>query len=144
MKMFGRPDRKGPKPDEESIALLMDMLGAANEETLSGCRQVIAAALMHSEQNDTGFEAYRWASESLKVYKEPGWVPARLDLDADTVAEMKRVKGLHRHEGSAIRRMLAEMLLAMVPDVDLDGCAAIAFSGDNAAIGHTQFSVLAR
>jgi hypothetical protein len=41
-------------------------------------------------------------------------------------------------------RFLADTLAGLVPDVDVSECACIGFSGDNDAVGHTYFAVLAR
>ena len=141
--LVNRLRNKGGQPDEARVAQLRQMLDEAGPETLRGCRRVVAIAIVHSQPHKTEHSPRKWATEFLKQYKRPGWVPESLEATRDTPVTMTQMRDLPRREGSAIRRSLAELLAEIAPDADLEKCSAIAFSGENPALGYTQFSVLA-
>lgn len=137
------PGPGGP-PDEVAAERIRGMLGEAGATTLRGCSQILAIAIVHERPHLTGHPAEEIARTFVEQYKAPGWVPADLTLEAHTPVEM-----VHRPDAASLQStesngVLAETVSKLAPTANLDECSAIGFSGDNPALGHTFFSILAK
>jgi WD40 repeat protein len=136
------------EPTNETLdgrsARLLFMLGKANATTLHGRTQVAAAAILHERKNPTRLEAWEIADKFVQQDKAPGWVPAELTVDRETPVEMVLRHDTASLTGPEANAILADTIARLVPDVDLSNCACIGFSGDNDALGHAYYAILAR
>lgn len=128
---------------EGRSAQLLFMLGKADAMTLSGRTKIVAAAILHERKNPTRLDAWEIADKFVQQYKAPGWVPAELTVHRDTPVEMILRNDAASLEGPEANAILADSIARLVPDVELNHCACIGFSGDNEATGHTHFAILA-
>jgi len=146
MSILDRLRKKSSKPTASAAsrsAQLQLKLGKATSTTLNGCTQVAAIAILHERPNTSGFSEQRWARETLKQYKAPGWVPAALRVSDTTPVKMIHQKRTGSIDGPTANAVLADALATLAPATDPGSSECIAFSGDNGALGHTFFAVLA-
>lgn len=123
---------------------ILGALGRATGDTLRGATRILAVAILHERPHTTSHTAEHIAGLFVEQYKASGWVPPTLRVLPGTPVAMRRRPDAARLDGRSSNAILAEMLGALAPDIDPATCVAIGFSGDNPALGHTFFGVLAQ
>jgi hypothetical protein len=138
----GPPGRPSPE-DAAARIVVAGMLDGADATALTGCTRIVAVAILHDLPHLTGHTANHIAGLFVEQDKGLGWIPDALTVEPDTPVRM-----VHRPDASLLQTsetnaILAQTLVELAPDPDLRDCSAIGISGDNPALGHTTFAVLA-
>jgi hypothetical protein len=142
-RLFGWMGSKEKVSTEEAEALIREKLANAGSGTLIGCKHIIAIAILHELPMQPSFSIKKIAGLFVDQYKQPGWIPRDIVvLDGIGVESIHRENAGRMSPGES-NQILAEKLAAMVKPKAVASCSAITFSGDNAALGHTFFAVVA-
>ena len=144
-KKWWKSKRKGKaNPDSERVDAVVEKMRTAGPKTLADCNKILAVAILHENMDHTGTSAIDRATWLVQYYKKPGWVPDTLSVGANTPTTSERVSGISRFDQSRSNRLLAEHLVRLAPEVDIDRAEAIGFRGGTAATGELVVGVLAR
>ncbi len=137
------PQGRPAAADTAARIVIAGMLDGADAATLTGCTRVVAVAIVHALPHLTGHPANHIASLFVEQDKARGWIPVSLTVEPDTPVRMVQRPDVSHLRTSEVNAILAEILFDLAPDVDLRECSAIGISGENPALGHTYFAVLA-
>lgn len=142
-KLFGKSKPKVEVSVEDAASQLREKLANATSTTLSECQHIIAIAILHELPMQPSYSVRKIAGLFVDQYKKPGWIPNDLEL-----LNAAGVESIHRETAGQMpsaesNQILADKLATMVKPKAVASCSAIAFSGDNPALGHTFFAVVA-
>ncbi len=130
--------------DSERVDAVVEKMRTAGPKTLADCNKILAVAILHDNKDHTGTSATDRATWLVQHYKKPGWVPGTLSVGANTPTMNEQVSGISRFDQSRSNRLLAEHLVRLAPEVDIDRAEAIGFRGGTTATGKLVVGVLAR
>jgi len=143
-KLWGKSKSDPEEAAKEATSQIRKKLADAGPTTLSACSQIVAIAILHEYPMQPDFSVRKLAGLFVDQYKKPGWIPYSLMVGSGTPIESIHRENAGRMAASESNQILAEELATMVKPKLVGSCSAIAFSGDNQALGRTIFAVVAR